>query len=129
MLPREMLYDVGLPLVLPVQDSFTDPFPAVAVRLVGPLGTEAVAGVTVIWSTRETPLSETASMLMEFMLRDFVSSELMPLERIVQEREAARGLGNDPLIPPDDHDRLLKRARDLDLWGLDVPEEYGGQGY
>jgi alkylation response protein AidB-like acyl-CoA dehydrogenase len=63
------------------------------------------------------------------MLRDFVSSELMPLERTVQEREAARGLGNDPLIPPDDHDRLLKRARDLDLWGLDVPEEYGGQGY
>ena len=62
------------------------------------------------------------------LLRDFVTSELMPLERTIQEREAARGLGNDPLIPPAEHERLLKRSRELDLWGLDVPEEYGGQG-
>ncbi|HJQ45202.1 MAG TPA: acyl-CoA dehydrogenase family protein [Amycolatopsis sp.] len=63
------------------------------------------------------------------MLREFVSAELVPLERTVQEREAARGLGRDPLIPPEDHERLLKRTHELDLWGLDVPEEYGGQGY
>jgi (R)-benzylsuccinyl-CoA dehydrogenase len=62
------------------------------------------------------------------VVRHFVDSELMPLERTVQEREAARGLGADPVIPPEANDRLMKKAAELDLWGLDVPEEYGGQG-
>ncbi len=60
-----MVYEVGLPLELGVQVSVAVVLPGVTVRLVGPLGTEAVAGVTVIWSTRETPWSLTASMLME----------------------------------------------------------------
>jgi len=62
------------------------------------------------------------------VVRHFVDSELMPLERTVQEREATRGLGADPVIPPEDHSRLMRRASELDLWGLDVPVEYGGQG-
>src|ERR1035441_4220331 len=60
-----MLYEVGPPL-LAVQCSVTDPFPEVDVRLVGPLGTEAVAGVMVISSTRETPWASTANIWMEF---------------------------------------------------------------
>jgi hypothetical protein len=42
-----MLYDVGLPLTLGVQDSVAldGQCVALAVRLVGSLGTEAVAGV------------------------------------------------------------------------------------
>ena len=62
------------------------------------------------------------------LVRDFVRREMIPLERIVQEREAGRGLGNDPVIPPEDHARLTRRARELDLWGLDIPVELGGQG-
>jgi (R)-benzylsuccinyl-CoA dehydrogenase len=62
------------------------------------------------------------------LIRSFVDKELIPLERVVQEREASRGLGRDPLIPPEDHARLLQRTQELDLWGLDVPIEYGGQG-
>lgn len=62
------------------------------------------------------------------VVRHFVGTEMMPLERTVQDREAARGLGPDPVIPPEDYARLMKRAAELDLWGLDVPEEYGGQG-
>jgi (R)-benzylsuccinyl-CoA dehydrogenase len=62
------------------------------------------------------------------VVRHFVDTEMMPLERVVQEREAARGLGADPVIPPEAQQRLMDRAADLDLWGLDVPEEYGGQG-
>lgn len=62
------------------------------------------------------------------VVRHFVNTEMIPLERIVQERESARGLGAEPVIPPDDNERLLKRAAELELWGLDVPEEYGGQG-
>jgi (R)-benzylsuccinyl-CoA dehydrogenase len=60
------------------------------------------------------------------VVREFVSTELMPLERTVQEREAARGLAATPVIPPDAYDRLLEEARRRDLWGLDVPAEYGG---
>ncbi len=62
-----MLYEVGLPLVLAVQCSVALVLPGVTVRLVGPLGTEAVAGVTVSWSTRETPWSVTANMVTEFL--------------------------------------------------------------
>ena len=45
--------------------SVTDPLPAVARRLVGPLGTDAVAGVTVNRSTLDNPWSETANWVME----------------------------------------------------------------
>jgi (R)-benzylsuccinyl-CoA dehydrogenase len=62
------------------------------------------------------------------LVRTFTTRELMPLERTVIEREATRGLGSEPLIPPEEHERLLAKARELDLWGLDVPEQYGGQG-
>ncbi|MBI4189493.1 MAG: acyl-CoA dehydrogenase [Betaproteobacteria bacterium] len=59
----------------------------------------------------------------------FVKEELMPLERTVIERDANRGMtGTEPLIPPADNQRLLAKARDLGLWGIDVPPEYGGLG-
>lgn len=62
-------------------------------------------------------------------VRRFVSDELMPLEKTVIERDAARGMsGTEPLIPPDANDRLLKKAREIGLWGIDVPEAYGGLG-
>jgi (R)-benzylsuccinyl-CoA dehydrogenase len=61
------------------------------------------------------------------VVREFTRTELLPLERTVQEREAARGLGSEPVIPPEAYERLLEAARKRDLWGLDVPAEYGGQ--
>ena len=62
-------------------------------------------------------------------VRRFVSDELMPLEKTVIERDAARGMsGTEPLIPPDANDRLLEKAREIGLWGIDVPEAYGGLG-
>lgn len=62
-------------------------------------------------------------------VRRFVSEELMPLEKTVIERDAARGMtGTEPLIPAEVNARLLARARAVGLWGIDVPEEYGGSG-
>lgn len=65
------------------------------------------------------------------MLRDtvarFVREELVPLERDVIRREAERGLTDAPLIDPDVEKALNKKAKDIGLYGIDVPEEYGGQ--
>ncbi len=65
------------------------------------------------------------------MLRDtvarFVREELLPLERDVIKREAERGLTDAPLIDPDVEQELGRKAKAIGLFGIDVPEEYGGQ--
>jgi len=65
------------------------------------------------------------------MLRDtvarFVKQELMPLEKEVIKREAERGLTDAPLIDPDVEKELERKAKAIGLFGIDVPEEYGGQ--
>jgi len=62
------------------------------------------------------------------MTARFVADELIPLERTVIEREAARGLGGDALIPPEAEARLNARSKELGLWGIDVEERFGGHG-
>ncbi len=64
--------------------------------------------------------------MLQKLVRDFVKKELMPLEKMVIENEAKRGLENTPLLPEDIEIGLLNKAKELGLWGLDVPEEYGG---
>jgi len=65
------------------------------------------------------------------MLRDtvarFVREELLPLERDVIRREAERGLTDAPLIDPEVEKELNRKAKEIGLYGIDVPEEYGGQ--
>jgi (R)-benzylsuccinyl-CoA dehydrogenase len=70
-------------------------------------------------------LPEDARLIGELTAR-FVADQLIPLERLVIEREAARGLSGDPLIPMDVEQRLNERSRELGLWGIDVAEEFGG---
>jgi (R)-benzylsuccinyl-CoA dehydrogenase len=64
------------------------------------------------------------------MLRDtvarFVREELIPLESTVIRREAERGLTDAPLIPPEAEAELARKAKAIGLFGIDVPEEYGG---
>ena len=65
------------------------------------------------------------------MLRDtvarFVREELIPLESTVIRREAERGLTDTPLIPPEAEQKLTAKVKEIGLYGIDVPEEYGGQ--
>jgi (R)-benzylsuccinyl-CoA dehydrogenase len=65
------------------------------------------------------------------MLRDtvarFARQELRPLEKDVIRREAERGLTDAPLIDPDAEKALNRKAKEIGLYGIDVPEEYGGQ--
>jgi len=71
-------------------------------------------------------LPDEIRMMRETVAR-FVRSELMPLEPLVIRREAERGLGDAPLIAPEVEAELQEKARSIGLWGIDVPEEYGGQ--
>lgn len=57
------------------------------------------------------------------LVRKFVESELMPLEKAVMAREAA---GGPVALTPEEEAPLLAKCRELGLWALDAPEEVGG---
>ncbi len=61
------------------------------------------------------------------MLRDlvakFVERDMMPLEPAVLKREAE---GGGFKLSAEEEAGLLARCKELGLWGLDVPEEFGG---
>lgn len=71
-------------------------------------------------------LPDELKMLRETVAR-FTRKELMPLETTVIRREAERGLTDAPLVPPEAAADLARKAKDIGLYGIDVPEEYGGQ--
>jgi len=63
-------------------------------------------------------LNEELKML-DRLVRKWVSEELIPLEQEVEDRDE---------IWPELMDKLLKKSRELGLWALTVPAEYGGSG-
>lgn len=71
-------------------------------------------------------LPEELRMLRETVAR-FTREELLPLEKEVIRREAERGLTDAPLIDPAAEKELGRKAKAIGLYGIDVPEEYGGQ--
>lgn len=66
--------------------------------------------------------------MIQKLVRDFVKNELIPLENLVIENEAKRGLNDDRIIPEEIENDLIQKVSKIGLWGLDVPEEYGGVG-
>jgi acyl-CoA dehydrogenase len=63
--------------------------------------------------------------MLQDTVRRFVKQELLPLESLVLQRDT-QGMAGEELLPPEVEDRLLAKAQDAGLWGLDVPEEFGG---
>ena len=53
----------------------------------------------------------------------FVENELMPLEKVIMEREAA---GGEYALTEEEEAPLLAQCKELGLWALDAPEEVGG---
>lgn len=67
-------------------------------------------------------LTQEERMLKDLVAR-FVKEELMALENKVLARDAVgEGMG----FTKEEQDRLDSRSKELGLWGLDAPEEYGG---
>jgi acyl-CoA dehydrogenase len=65
--------------------------------------------------------------MVQSLVRDFVHDQLKPLERDVLGRAA--GLKDArAYLPPETEDRLMKKATEIGLWGLGVPEDLGGMG-
>ncbi len=57
------------------------------------------------------------------LVEKFVENELMPLERAVMAREAA---GEPHSLTKEEEAPLLAQCKELGLWALDAPEEFGG---
>jgi (R)-benzylsuccinyl-CoA dehydrogenase/naphthyl-2-methylsuccinyl-CoA dehydrogenase len=72
-------------------------------------------------------IPEEYQMLKESM-KEFVKRELLPLEKGLLERELSLWTEPGPLIPEEDHRRLLRKTKELGFWGLEVEESFGGQG-
>ena len=58
-------------------------------------------------------------------VRDFITDQLKPLERIVLGR-AADLSDTIMYLPSEDEERLIRMVKDMGLWGVSVPEELGG---
>jgi acyl-CoA dehydrogenase len=67
-------------------------------------------------------LTDEHRMLKDLVAR-FVREELMPLEPVVLEREAA---GQGVMLTAEERAPIDKKSRELGLWGLDAPEDAGG---
>ena len=67
-------------------------------------------------------LPEEHRMLQELVAR-FIDRDVMPLEKAVLAREMS---GQKSSLPPEEEAKLLATCKELGLWGLDVPEAYGG---
>ena len=67
----------------------------------------------------EYPLSEEHQMFRETMQR-FVDEEMIPVEM--------ETIGEDGALKPEWREKYHARAKELGLWKMEVPEEYGGVG-
>lgn len=67
-------------------------------------------------------------MMLKQAMAEFVKREMMPLERTLLERELSLWTEEGPLLPEEDTSRLYDLTRELGFWGLEVEEEFGGQG-
>jgi acyl-CoA dehydrogenase len=67
-------------------------------------------------------LSEEHRMVLD-LVKKFVERDLMPLEAAVLKRESA---GDRYGLSPEEEAALYATCKELGLWGLDVPEEFGG---
>ena len=61
--------------------------------------------------------------MLQDLVAKFVDNELMPLEAAVLKREMQ---GDKAYLTEAEEAPLLARCKELGLWGLDVPEEFGG---
>jgi len=65
--------------------------------------------------------------MLQNSVKQFVKDELIPLEREILGREGDPTTGRVEL-PAETEDRLFQMMNEMGLWGLSVPEQFGGVG-
>jgi acyl-CoA dehydrogenase len=65
--------------------------------------------------------------MVQTMAKDFVKSQLIPIERQVLGRDSDL-FGARQILPSETEEKLVKMVQDMGLWGLSVPEALGGVG-
>lgn len=72
-------------------------------------------------------LTPEQTMLKEVAQR-FTAKELLPLEPTMLDRELHMWTQGCTLLPDDVHKHLLRLTKELGFWGIEVDEQFGGQG-
>ena len=65
--------------------------------------------------------------MLQNSVKQFVKDELMPLEREILGREGDQATGM-VALPPEEEDKLFKLVDEMGMWGVSVPEQFGGAG-
>ena len=65
--------------------------------------------------------------MIQDLVRDFVNDQLKPLERDILGRTA--DLSDAQIsLPTETEEKMIKMANEIGLWGINIPEEFGGAG-
>lgn len=67
-------------------------------------------------------------MMLKELAAKFTANELMPLEKLLLEREMRMWTDQYPLLPDDKVDDLMRKSKEMGFWGIEVEERFGGQG-
>lgn len=67
-------------------------------------------------------------MMLKELAQKFTSNELLPLEKVLLEREMRMWTDQYSLLPEENLTKLLKISKELGFWGIEVEEKLGGQG-
>lgn len=67
-------------------------------------------------------------MMLKELAQKFTNNELMPLEKVLLEREMRMWTDHLSLLPDESLDKLLKVSKELGFWGIEVEEKFGGMG-
>jgi len=67
-------------------------------------------------------------MMLKELAEKFTTNELIPLEKVLLEREMRMWTDHYSLLPDDDAERLLRTSKEMGFWGIEVEEKFGGQG-
>jgi len=65
--------------------------------------------------------------MLQNSVKQFVKDELMPLEREILGREGDQATGS-VALRPEEEARLFKLVEEMGMWGVSVPEQFGGAG-
>lgn len=66
--------------------------------------------------------------MLKEVARRFTADHLLPLDKVLLERELRVWTEDIPLLPKEDQERLLRVSREIGFWGIEVGEDLGGQG-